>query len=347
MIVLGIETSCDETSVAVLDGEGRVLANVVSSQMRAHAPYGGVVPEVAARAHLENLPAVLEEALARASVRLEDVGLVAATAGPGLIGALLVGLSAGKALAFARGIPLVGVNHLEGHLFSAYLQPGGAAPLPVAFPFHGLVVSGGHAELVRVEDGVIVPLARTRDDAPGEAFDKIARRAGLGYPGGPVVDRIAARGRADRHPFAIGRAGDGSRDFSFSGLKTAMLRELEKRGVDGSPLDPDGLDSDLVDLLASFQHAIVAALLDRVRTVHREEGIRAFALSGGVAANTELRAALAAWGAKEQVPVHLPERSFTTDNAAMIAWAGLLRFRREGAPDLTLAQARSRWPLGT
>ena len=305
MIVLGIETSCDETSVAVLDGEGRVRANVVSSQMQAHARYGGVVPEVAARAHLENLPVVLEEALGKAGVRLEDVELVAATAGPGLIGALLVGLSAGKALAFARGIPLVGVNHLEGHLFSAYLRGNGEAPLPVDYPFHGLVVSGGHAELVRVEDGVIVPIARTRDDAPGEAFDKIARRAGLGYPGGPIVDRIAARGRPDRHPFAIGRVNDGSRDFSFSGLKTAMLRELEKRGIDGSPLDPEALPPELVDLLAGFQHAIVAALLDRVESVHRDSGIEAIALSGGVAANSELRAALSAWGARLRVPVLL------------------------------------------
>ncbi len=345
--VLGVETSCDETSAAVLDGEGRVLSNVVSSQMQAHAPYGGVVPEVAARAHLENLPAVLEEALTLAGVRLEEIDLVAATAGPGLIGALLVGLSAAKALAFARGIPLVGVNHLEGHLFSAYLRPGSEPPLPLAYPFHGLVVSGGHAELVRVEQDRIIPLARTRDDAPGEAFDKIARRAGLGYPGGPVVDRIAARGRGDRHPFPIGRAGDGSRDFSFSGLKTAMLRELEKRGVDGSPLDPEALDPELVDLLASFQHAIVSALLDRIESVHAGEGIRAIALSGGVAANTELRSTLEAWGREHGVPVHLPHRSFTTDNAAMIAWAGLLRWRAGAGRDPAAAAARSRWPLGT
>jgi N6-L-threonylcarbamoyladenine synthase len=315
--------------------------------MRAHARYGGVVPEVAARAHLENLPAVLEEALERAAVRLEDVGLVAATAGPGLIGALLVGLSAAKAIAFARDLPLVGVNHLEGHLFSAFLRPGGEPPLPPSYPFHGLVVSGGHAELVRVEDGRIVALARTRDDAPGEAFDKIARRAGLGYPGGPVVDRIAARGRGDRYPFPIGRAGDGSRDFSFSGLKTAMLRELEKRGVDGAPLDPASLDPELVDLLASFQRAIVAALLDRVASVHAEEGIRALALSGGVAANTELRATLSAWGRDAGVPVLLPDRSFTTDNAAMIAWAGLIASRRGAPTDPGAAAARSRWPLGT
>jgi tRNA N6-adenosine threonylcarbamoyltransferase len=337
MIVLGIETSCDETSAAVVDGAGRVLSNVVSSQMRAHAPYGGVVPEVAARAHLENLPAVLDAALERAGRRLEDAELVAATAGPGLIGALLVGLSAGRGLAFARGVPLVGVNHLEG-------EPAHA----VALPFHGLVVSGGHAELVRVEEsGRIVPIARTRDDAPGEAFDKIARRAGLGYPGGPVVDRIAQRGRGDRFPFAIGRSGDGSLDFSFSGLKTALLRELEKRGVDGSPLDPETLDPELVDLLASFQRAIVSALLDRVARVHAAEGIRTLALSGGVAANTELRATLSAWGHEHGVAVLLPDRSFTTDNAAMIAWAGLLSARRGGSTDPAAAAARSRWPLGT
>jgi N6-L-threonylcarbamoyladenine synthase len=345
-LVLGIETSCDETSVAVLDDEGRVRSNVVSSQMRAHAQYGGVVPEVAARAHLENLPAVLEEALERAGVGLDAIGMIAATAGPGLIGALLVGLSAAKAIAFARDLPLVGVNHLEGHLFSAFLRPGGEPPLPTAYPFHGLVVSGGHAELVRVEEKSIIALARTRDDAPGEAFDKIARHAGLGYPGGPVVDRIAAKGRGDRFPFTIGRAGDGSRDFSFSGLKTAMLRELEKRGVVGTPLDPESLDPGLVDLLASFQRAIVAALLDRVVAVHAEEGMRALALSGGVAANSELRTTLAQWGRDAGVPVYLPDRSFTTDNAAMIAWAGMIGVRRGAPTDPIAAVARSRWPLG-
>jgi N6-L-threonylcarbamoyladenine synthase len=358
MLVLGIETSCDETSVALLDGDGRILSNVVSSQLAAHAPYGGVVPEVAARAHLENLPAALEEALAAAKRPLEDVELVAATAGPGLIGALLVGLSAAKALAFARGIPLVPVNHLEGHLYSAFLRADGGSPHAVEHPFHGLVVSGGHAELVRVEHDRIVPLARTRDDAPGEAFDKIARRAGLGYPGGPVIDRVVARkrdakvvaranARGDRPAFAIGRVNDGSLDFSFSGLKTAMLRHLERAGVDGAPLDPEALPEELVELLTSFQRAIVDALLDRVQAVHAGDGIRLLALSGGVAANSELRSRLAAWGEREGVPVRLPERSLTTDNAAMIAWAGLLRFRREGPRDFAAVGARSRWPLGT
>jgi N6-L-threonylcarbamoyladenine synthase len=345
--VLGIETSCDETSVAVVDGEGRVLSNIVASQAAEHAAYGGVVPELAARAHLENLPVVFESALETAGSTLSDIGLVAATSGPGLIGALLVGLSAGKALAFARGLPLVGVNHLEGHLFSAHLRGGGQAALAIACPFHGLVVSGGHAEFVRVEEGRIVPLARTRDDAPGETFDKVARRAGLPYPGGPVVDRIAARGDAGRYILPVGRISDGSEDFSFSGLKTAMLREFERRGVDGSPLDAEHLPQGLADLFASFQRSIVRALLERVEAAHEREGIRRLALSGGVAANSELRATLLAWGEENGVPVLLPEKSLTTDNAAMIAWAGLLRFRRLGAPALDSVTARSRWPLGT
>ncbi len=333
--------------MAVLDGEGRILSNVVATQMQAHAAYGGVVPELAARAHLENLPTVFEEALERAGVAVSDIGLVAPTAGPGLIGALLVGLSAGKALAFARGVPLVGVNHLEGHLYSAHLATGGQPGMPIESPFHGLVVSGGHAELVRVEQERIVPIARTRDDAPGEAFDKVARRAGLPYPGGPVVDSIAARGDAGRYALPIGRVADGSQDFSFSGVKTAMLREFEKLGVDGSPLNPDDLPQDLADLFASFQHAIVMALLQRVETTHQREGIRCLALSGGVAANSELRATFSRWGEENGVPVLLPEKALTTDNAAMIAWAGLLRFRRHGAPPLDSVVARSRWPLGT
>jgi len=347
VIVLGIETSCDETSVALLEDDGSIRANVVASQMRAHARFGGVVPELAARAHLENLPTVFEEALARGGAELEEVGLVAATAGPGLIGPLLVGLSAAKALAYARGVPLVPVNHLEGHLYSAFLDGSGGPARPVTHPFHGLVVSGGHAELVRVEPDRVVPIARTRDDAPGEAFDKVARRAGLPYPGGPPIDRIAARADGSRFSLPIGRPGDGSLDFSFSGVKTAMLREFERRGVDGAPLDPESVSGDLADLFASFQRAIVAALLERVETVRRRDGMRLLALSGGVAANSELRSALAAWGASSGVPVLLPDRALTTDNAAMIAWAGLLQFRRDGARDPGEARARSRWPLGS
>jgi N6-L-threonylcarbamoyladenine synthase len=345
-MLLGVETSCDETSVALLEEDGAIRANVVASQMRTHAPYGGVVPELAARAHLTNLPPLLEEALARAGARLEDVRLVAATAGPGLIGPLLVGLSAAKALAYARGIPIVGVNHLEGHLYSPFLAASGEPARPVAHPFHGLVVSGGHAELVRVEADRIVPIARTRDDAPGEAFDKVARRAGLPYPGGPPVDRIASRGNGTRFPLPIGRPGDGSLDFSFSGLKTAMLREFERLGVDGAPLDPDAIDGELQDLFASFQRAVVSALVDRLEAVRRRERVALLAVSGGVAANSELRSTLAAWGESRGVRVLLPDRSLTTDNAAMIAWAGFLRYRREGGRESAIV-ARSRWPLGS
>jgi N6-L-threonylcarbamoyladenine synthase len=346
MIALGVETSCDETSVAVVREDGSILSNVIASQVEAHALYGGVVPEVAARAHLEALPGAFEEALSRAGVSLDDVGLLAATAGPGLIGALLVGLSAAKALAFARGIPLAAVNHLEGHLYSPFLRANGGPALSVETPFHGLVVSGGHAELVRVERDRIVKIARTRDDAPGEAFDKVARRAGLGYPGGPVVDRIAARGEGSRFPLPVGRPGDGSDDFSFSGLKTAMLREFERRGVDGAPRDPDTLPQDLIDLFASFQRAIVTALVDRVDAVHRREGIERLALSGGVAANSELRSTLSDWGRRNSVTVLLPDRALTTDNAAMIAWAGLLRYHAGQQPAGIETNARSRWPLG-
>ena len=346
-IALGIETSCDETSVALLEKDGSIRSNVIASQMRAHARFGGIVPELAARQHLENLPAVFEEALAEARVALSEVGLIAVTAGPGLIGPLLVGLSAAKALAFARGLPLLPVNHLEGHLFSAHLDAGGGPARPVEYPFHGLVVSGGHAELVRVEADAIVPIARTRDDAPGEVFDKVARRAGLPYPGGPPIDRIAVRGDGLRFPLPVGRPGDGSLDFSFSGLKTAMVRELDRRGLDGSPLDPDRVDRELTDLFASFQHAVVAALVERVDVVNEREGIRVLALSGGVAANSELRSSLSAWGEAHRVPVLLPDRSLTTDNAAMIAWAGVLRLRRDGASGCESVGARSRWPLGT
>jgi N6-L-threonylcarbamoyladenine synthase len=346
MIVLGIETSCDETSVALLDGEGRILSNVVSSQVAMHARYGGVVPEIASRHHLENLPVVFEEALAAAGQKLEDVDLVCATAGPGLAGALLVGLAAAKALAFARGLPLQAVSHLEGHLYSPFLAPGGPPARALEYPFHGLVVSGGHSELVRAEEGQIVPLARARDDAPGEAFDKVARRAGLPYPGGPVIDRIARRGAAERFPFKVGRLGDGCLDFTFSGLKTQMIREFESRGIGGAIAEAD-VSEELADLLAGFQRSVVLQLLDRLETVHSAEGIRRLAVAGGVAANSELRGTLSRWGEERGIEILLCERALTGDNAAMIAFAGLLRFRRDGARDFRAANARSRWPLGT
>ncbi|HET7452287.1 MAG TPA: tRNA (adenosine(37)-N6)-threonylcarbamoyltransferase complex transferase subunit TsaD [Thermoanaerobaculia bacterium] len=346
MRVLGIETSCDETSAAVLDADGRILSNVVSSQMAMHARYGGVVPEIASRHHLENLPAVLDESLSASGTALDAVDLVAVTAGPGLVGALLVGLSAAKAIAFARGIPLVAVSHLEGHLYSPFLSSRGDPAREIVHPFHGLVVSGGHAELVRVEEQAIVPIARAGDDAPGEVFDKVARRAGLGYPGGPIVDRIAARANARRFPFKVGRFNDGSLDFTFSGLKSQLVRELEARGIAGERSESD-VSGDLADLLAGFQRSIVDQLVDRLEAVRRREEMERVALSGGVAANSEIRATIAGWGGERGIEVFLPDRALTGDNAAMIAFAGLRRHRREGPRPFLEENARSRWPLGT
>jgi tRNA N6-adenosine threonylcarbamoyltransferase len=346
MWILGIETSCDETSVALIDGEGRILSNSISSQVAAHAVYGGVVPEIASRHHLTNLEPVFERAFAEAGRNISEVSLICATAGPGLVGALLVGLSAAKALAFAHGIPFQPVNHLEGHLYSPFLATGGRPARPVVCPFHGLVVSGGHSELVRIDNGGLTPLARTRDDAPGEVFDKIARRAGLGYPGGPLIDRIARRADGDRFRFTIGRFSDGSLDFTFSGLKTAVLRELERLQIAQEPRSEQDVTGELADVLASFQRTVVRTLLARVEDVSHREPITRLALSGGVAANSELRDALTAWGRRRGIETLLSERALTTDNAAMIAWAGWLAHRKEGVRDHFGAPARSRWPLG-
>ena len=344
--ILGIETSCDETSVAILDGEGRILSNVVSSQMEMHARYGGVVPEIASRHHLENISAVFDEALTGARVSLDAIDLFVATAGPGLIGALLVGLSAGKALALASNRPLQPVSHLEGHLYSPFLRASGEPARNIEFPFHGLVVSGGHSELVRVEEGGILPIARAGDDAPGEVFDKVARRAGLGYPGGPVIDRIAHRARTRNIRFKIGRFNDGSLNFTFSGLKTQLIREIDARGIGGDVAEKD-VPEDLAEVLAGFQASIVDQILDRLEAVRRREGMDRLALSGGVAANSELRDRAAEWGKDRNIEVFLPDRALTGDNAAMVAFAGLWKFRREGPREFLAANARSRWPLGS
>jgi len=344
MTILALETSCDDTCAAVVTTSGEILSNVISSQ-GVHARYGGVVPEIASRHHLENLPSVLEEGLASAAVALEEIDLLAVTAGPGLIGALLVGLSAAKAIAFARGVPLVPVSHLEGHLYSPFLSARGEPAMEIEHPFHGLVVSGGHSELVRVEEDAIVPIACAGDDAPGEVFDKVARRAGLGYPGGPIVDRIAARANGRRFPFKVGRFNDGSLDFTFSGLKSQLVREFEARGIEGERAEED-VSGELADLLAGFQRSIVDQLIDRLEAVRRREEVERLALSGGVAANSEIRATIARWGEERGIAVFLPDRALTGDNAAMIAFAGLRRFRREGPRDFTGVNARSRWPLG-
>ena len=299
-MILGIETSCDETAAALVTAEGEVRASVVSSQADLHARFGGVVPEVASRRHLELVSPVVQEALGRAEVTLDDVEAVAVTQGPGLVGALLVGLSAAKALAWARALPLVPVDHLHGHVASLYL-----APDPVEPPFLCLLASGGHTLLLDVRDhsGYRV-LGTSIDDAAGEAFDKGARLLGLGYPGGPALDRLARAGDPDAFSFPVARVG--GLDFSFSGLKTALLYATRQLGSE--------LESRRADVAASYQRAIVRALVERTQGAGEQTGLETVAVVGGVAANSELRASLP--GAR------FAPMALCTDNAAMIASAG-------------------------
>jgi N6-L-threonylcarbamoyladenine synthase len=299
-LILGVETSCDETAAALVTDDGRVLANIVASQAELHARYGGVVPEVASRRHLELVSPVVEEALARTGVGLKEVDRVAVTRGPGLIGALLIGISAAKAIAWSRRLPLVPVDHLHGHVASLFLQPQDFEP-----PFLCLLASGGHTLLLDVQDrfGFTV-LGTTLDDAAGEAFDKGARLLGLGYPGGAAIDRLAREGDPDAYSFPVARAG--GLDFSFSGLKTALLYAVRD-------LEPEELERRRADFAASYQRAIVRALVERTEEAVRQTGLEKVAVVGGVAANSELRAALPESGA---APLEL-----CTDNAAMIASA--------------------------
>ncbi|HYE46280.1 MAG TPA: tRNA (adenosine(37)-N6)-threonylcarbamoyltransferase complex transferase subunit TsaD [Caulobacter sp.] len=335
--VLGLETSCDETAAAVvrLDGEGRseVLSSVIASQIAQHAPFGGVVPEIAARAHVESIDAIAAEAMGQAGIGYEGLTGVAATAGPGLVGGVMVGLSFGKAVALARGLPLVAVNHLEGHAVSARL---GAA---VAYPFLLLLVSGGHCQLLEVEGvGACRRLGSTIDDAAGEAFDKIAKAMGLPYPGGPALEKRAEGGDASRFPLPRSLLGREDCDFSFSGLKTAAARMAEK--VD---------KADHGDLAASVQEAIARQLAERsdramAAYAERHPGARRFVVAGGVAANRHVRARLRAVAETRGFSFTAPPLAYCTDNAAMIALAGAERLTL-GISDGLDAVARPRWPL--
>ncbi len=340
---LGIETSCDETAVAVLEGDGCVRVNLVSSQVAAHAPYLGVVPELAARHHLEALPRLLAEADRRAG--LAGVEMVAVTRGPGLIGSLLVGTCFASAYAWARRLPLAGVDHLEGHLVSPFLDLDGSPARAIAGPVLTLVVSGGHSSYFLLEGGTARPLNRTRDDAAGEVFDKVAAALGLGYPGGPVVDRLAELGDARAFAFTPPRIKDpaGALDFSFSGLKTTVIRAA--RELAATPLaDPAHPPQGVLDLLASFRAAVaewLLAPLDELASRHRPTLVAA---SGGVAGNRELRRRLEAWGRGRGVEVVLPPVALTTDNAAMIARAGQLRAERGELDDPRSLRAYPRAP---
>jgi N6-L-threonylcarbamoyladenine synthase len=303
-VILALETSCDDTCAAVVTAEGEVRSNVISSQ-GIHDRYGGVVPEVAARHHLELVDAVVDDALARAGITLDDVELVAATRGPGLVGALLVGLSAAKGMAAARRLPFVPVDHLDGHVAANFLRP-----LPAATPFLCLIASGGHTLLARVDEpGHHEVLGATLDDAAGEAFDKGARMLGLGFPGGPALSRLAAGGDPTAFNFPIAARVEGL-DFSFSGLKTALLYAVRDMGEEET-------GRRAADLAASYEHAIVEALLLRVRRGIEETGLERLAIGGGVAANRLLRERVAELG----LPVTIPAPELCTDNAAMIASA--------------------------
>jgi tRNA N6-adenosine threonylcarbamoyltransferase len=338
MLVLGIETSCDETAAAVVsDVPPFIRSNIVFSQLAEHRPYGGIVPEVAARAHLTHLDPVIERALAEAGIGFDDLDAIAATGGPGLIGGVIVGVTEAKAIALSRGLPFVAVNHLEGHALSARLVS------PLEFPFLLLLVSGGHCQLQLVEGiGRYRRLGTTIDDAAGEAFDKGAKLLGLGYPGGPAIERAAASGEAKRTTLPRPMVGREGCDFSFSGLKTALRLAVEKRSGALSA-------SDQADLAASLQDSIVASLADRTENaiaafLDRYPEGKTLVVAGGVAANTALRRRLTELAVRAGLDFVAPPLSLCTDNGAMIAWAGLERLKA-GLVDALDFAPRPRWPL--
>ena len=315
MYILGIDTSCDDTSASVVEDGRNILSNIVSSQSDIHTKYGGIVPELASRRHIEMIMPVVEEALRNAGVSFSDLSSVAVCHGPGLIGSLLVGCSFAKAVCYARRIPLVAVNHLEGHLLSVFLEKN--AP---EFPFVSLIVSGGHTSLYIAEDfGRYVELGRTRDDAAGEAYDKVSKLLGLGYPGGPLLDKLAQSGDPGAIEFPRAYLPE-SFDFSFSGLKTAVLQFLKKENLIEKPLSPES--SLLRDIAASFQAAVAEVLVRKTEWVVQKRGINRITLSGGVSANSGLRKKMLELGAKKGIGVFIPSISLCTDNAAMISAAG-------------------------
>ena len=333
MRVLGIESSCDETAAALVEDGTRILSSIVASQIAVHSGYGGVVPELASREHVDNICFVVRQCLEKADTGWSAVEAVAVTRGPGLVGALLIGLSYAKGLAYALDIPFLGVNHLEGHLASILLDHPEAE-----FPALALVVSGGHTSLFHLkEPGVGREVARTRDDAAGEALDKLSKHLGLGYPGGPVIDRLAREGDPKAVTFALPRMNGNALDFSFSGLKTAALRHMEGKGIQagrlGSREGEAEVPGEILDLLAGYQGSIVDQLLDRLNRALREREVRSVQISGGVSSNSELRRRAGEFFAQRGLPVYFPRPELTTDNAAMIAAAahsGLVAGLRDG-----------------
>jgi N6-L-threonylcarbamoyladenine synthase len=324
MLVLGVETSCDDTAAAVLTGDRAILSNLVSSQDAVHRPYGGVVPELASRQHLGHILPTLNRAIETAGVGLKNIDGIAVTYGPGLVGSLLVGLSVAKGISLRWGIPFVGVNHLEGHLLSIFLEH------EVAFPYIALLVSGGHTLLYVVRDfGDYLYLGGTRDDAAGEAYDKVAKMMGLGYPGGRVIDQLAKKGDPQAIRFPRARIKKGSYDFSFSGLKTAVWRYLNDRGTLQG-------ENHKADVAASFQEAVVDMLAATTIRAAREQGMERIVVAGGVAANSRLRDRLKQEASADGAAAYFPSAAFCTDNAAMIALTGQVWLRRGRRDDLCL-----------
>lgn len=345
MRVLGIESSCDETAAAVVEDGSRILASVISSQMATHSRYGGVVPELASREHLRAIVPAVRSALEQADTRLEDLAAIAVTEGPGLVGSLLVGITYGKALAMTRGLPLIAVNHIEGHIHAV------ASQNSVEYPALALVVSGGHTHLYEVREGFVYRLlGKTRDDAAGEAFDKVGKLLGFGYPGGPVIDMLAPYGDPKAVPFTLAKMKGNSLDFSFSGLKTAVLRWFEAREMSGevtarrelltryaTPSLEQWLSvtpAATLGVLASFQHTVIEELLRRAKRSAEEIGARSLIVSGGVACNSGLR--VAAGNRRLPYPVFFPAPGLSTDNAAMIAAAAFPKLVRREFADWTL-----------
>ncbi len=335
MRILAIETSCDDTSAAVVLNGRKVLSNLVSSQVDVHQKYGGVVPELASRKHIEMIVPIVREALERASITLKEIDGIAVTQGPGLVGSLLVGLSFAKSIAFATGIPIVGINHLEAHLSAIFLEK------RPRFPYIGLVVSGGHTALFRVDGfGNYKRLGQTRDDAAGEAFDKVAKFLGLGYPGGPIIDKLSREGNPKAIRFPRATLGKDSLDFSFSGLKTAVVNYLRAH-----PEPVGGYPKNFIsDIVSSFQEAVVDVLIRKTFQAVRQQGLKSVVLSGGVAANQLLRKRMVEEASDHKIRVYIPSPHFCTDNAAMVGVLGYEYLRRGIRSDFSL-NAFSNLPL--
>lgn len=329
MLVLGIESSCDETAAAVVEDGSRILSSVIASQIGLHAPFGGVVPELASREHLEKIEPIVDQALSEAGLSLNDIDAIAVTQGPGLIGSLLVGVCYAKALAFGLGVPIVGVNHIEGHVYSVVFENP-----PIEYPALALIVSGGHTNLFYVpEEGQYKVASRTRDDAAGEAFDKVAKMLGLGYPGGPLIEKLAAESTGVPVKFSIAKISDGRPDFSFSGLKTAVSRYIREQGIE--PNTSFG-DPEVARIAAGFQSTVVRSLVGTMEKLADEYSPKTLIVAGGVACNNALRRAAEEASARLGIPVYFPSKHLSTDNAAMIAAAGTFYLKSGRSDDFRM-----------